>query len=302
MAPILSVDDLDVTGLRLFLTVVELGSVSKAAARLGLAQPSATAKLHKLERFLGATLLERGPTGSVSTETGQRLAPACADVLAAGTSLVDRAAELRHDERAQLAVATTHHVARHLLPAWIPAADVHETRVEVIEGDTFTVAGLLRSGDAMIGYVDGPGAPLGLRSRVVSNEPLVAVVGSAHQWFDRRRTVTAQALASETLILRTRGSGTLDVIETALAGHGDGAVGDSIEVPSSTAARLSALNGAGVALLPACEVAEDLAHERLARVRISDLSFDQPVRIAWRGDQPASAAARRLRTASCAGV
>ena len=298
MSPILSVDELDVAGLRLFLTVVELGSVSKAASRLGLAQPSATAKLQKLERFLGAALLERSPTGSVPTATGQRLAPACADVLAAGTALVDRAAELRHDDRAQLTVATTSHVARHRLPEWISVAELHETRVEIVEGDTFTIAGLLRSGDAMIGFVDGPGAPLGLRSQVVDHEPLIAVVGPAHNWFGRRRAVTAEALLAETLILRPRGSGTLDVIEAALAGHGAGAVGDSIEVSSSIAARLSAMNGAGIALLPACEVDDDLRAGRLTHVRVSDLPLDQPIRIAWRGDQPASAAARRLRTVS----
>ena len=145
---------------------------------------------------------------------------------------------------------TSHSIARHRLPQWITAAELHETRVEIVEGDTFTIAGLLRSGDAMIGFVDGPGAPLGLRSQVVDHEPLLAVVGPAHTWFGRRRPVTAEALLAETLILRPRGSGTLDVIEAALADRGTGAVGDSIEVASSTAARLSAMNGVGVALRP----------------------------------------------------
>ena len=298
MSPILSADDLDLAGLRLFLTVVELGSVSKAATRLGLAQPSATAKLQKLERFLGAALLERAPTGSVPTATGQRLAPACADLLAAGTALVDRAAELRHDDRAQLTVATTRHIASHRLPGWLAAAELHETRVEIIEGDTFTVAGLLRSGDAMIGFVEGPGAPLGLRSHVVAHEALIPVVGPAHRWFGRRRSVTADALVAETLILRPRGSGTLDVIEAALAANDAGPIGDSIEVASSSAARLGAVNGAGVTLLPLCEVDDDVRARHLTHVRVSDLSFEQPVRIAWRGDQPASAAARRLRSVS----
>ena len=298
MAPILSVDDLDLAALRLFLTVIELGSVSKAASRQGLAQPSATAKLQKLERYFGGVLLERGPTGSVPTATGQRLAPACAEVLAAATSLVDRAASLRHDDRAHLTIATTRHTADHRLPGWITAAELNETRVEVIEGDTFTVAGLLRSGEAMIGFVEGPGAPLGLRSEIVATERLVAVVGSAHPWFGRTRPVSGRALADGTLILRQRGSGTLDVIETALAAHGTGGVGDHIEVPSDAAARVNAINGAGVALLPACEVRQDLAEDRLAEVPVSDLRFDQPVRIAWRSDQPASGAARRLRRAS----
>jgi DNA-binding transcriptional LysR family regulator len=45
MTSIPSADGLDITSVRLFLDVVELGSVSKAAVRHRLAQPSATSRL-----------------------------------------------------------------------------------------------------------------------------------------------------------------------------------------------------------------------------------------------------------------
>ena len=99
MASIGAVDALDVSALRLFLAVVELGSVSKAAARHGLAQPSATAKLQKLERQLGVQLLDRGPSGSAATAAGVRLAPACAELVAAAMSLVASGEELRDEQR-----------------------------------------------------------------------------------------------------------------------------------------------------------------------------------------------------------
>ena len=67
-----SLDDLDVASVRLFLTVAELGSVSKAAARHGVTQPSATARIQKLERAVGVQLLERSPTGSFVTADGQQ--------------------------------------------------------------------------------------------------------------------------------------------------------------------------------------------------------------------------------------
>ena len=93
------VDGVDVSALRLFLAVVELGSVSKAAVRHGLTQPSATAKLQKLERQLGVQLLDRGPSGSVATAAGVHLASACAEVVAATVALVDRAGARRGTSR-----------------------------------------------------------------------------------------------------------------------------------------------------------------------------------------------------------
>ena len=44
---------LDLTSVALFLSVLELGSVSKAARRHGLSQPSTTSRLARLEEHLG---------------------------------------------------------------------------------------------------------------------------------------------------------------------------------------------------------------------------------------------------------
>ncbi len=104
-----------------------------------VSQPSATTKLHKLERQLGTTLLERTPTGSIPTDDGVRLAPACAEALGAVTALVDRAEAVR-SERNRLALAATRHVADHFLPGWIMSASVADVQIDLDELDTLRVA------------------------------------------------------------------------------------------------------------------------------------------------------------------
>jgi DNA-binding transcriptional LysR family regulator len=287
------VDAVDVSSLRLFLAVVELGSVSKAAARHGLTQPSATAKLQKLERQLGVQLLDRSPSGSVATTAGVHLAPACADVVAAAVALVDRAGE-RRDEQTRLAVTATRHVADHFLPAWVSGAGLDGVRLDLVEGDTLTVAQTVRSGEAAVGFTEGPGAPLGLRSEVVASEEVVPVVGPSHRWFSRRRPVAGRDLASATLVLGRRGSGTLDVVEAALAAHGLEAGGRRIEVAGTAAALLAAVNGAGVAFVPRCRAAGEVQAGRLRVVPVAGVRIEQPVRVVWRGTRPAEAPARRL--------
>jgi DNA-binding transcriptional LysR family regulator len=293
MASIVIVDGLDLASIRLFLAVVELGSVSKAAARHHIAQPSATARLQKLERQLGVELLDRGPTGSQATTDGVRLAPACSELLAAAASLVDRADQLR-DEQAHLPIAATRHVVDHFLAAWIADAQLSDVRIDVDEADTLRVAQAVRAGEAVLGFTEGPGAPVGLRSELVGTEQLHPVVGRTHPWFGRRRGVGPAELASATLVLPARGSGARDVVDAALAQHELGGVGEHVEVQSQAAARLAALNGAGIAFLPACRIERDVEHRMLGIVPVRGTRIEQPVRVVWRGARPSSRAARRL--------
>ncbi|MEE8600949.1 LysR family transcriptional regulator [Euzebya tangerina] len=293
MRTIAETDDLDLSSVRLFLTVVELGSVSKAAARHGLSQPSATARLQKLERQLGVGLLDRGPTGSKTTADGIQLAPACAELLTVASQLINQSEQLR-DEHSRVSVAATRHVVDHFLSDWVSATDLADVRLDITEADTLRVAQAVRSGETLIGFTDGPQAPIGLRSQVVVSERLVPVVGRSHRWFGRRRGLPPTTVASATLVLQAPGSGTRDVVDAALAQHAIGAMGEHVEVPSATAARLAVLNGDGVAFLPTCRIERDLEHGALTQVPVVDTRIVQPVRIVWRGGRPSVRTARRL--------
>lgn len=59
-----------ITGMQLFVRVVETGSFSKASADLGITQPTATKHVAALEQRLGARLLHRSTRGVTATEVG----------------------------------------------------------------------------------------------------------------------------------------------------------------------------------------------------------------------------------------
>lgn len=59
-----------ITGIELFVRVVETGSFSKAASELGITQPTATKHVAALEGRLGARLLHRSTRGVTPTEVG----------------------------------------------------------------------------------------------------------------------------------------------------------------------------------------------------------------------------------------
>ena len=59
-----------ITGVQLFIRIVETGSFSKASADLGVTQPTATKHVAALEAKLGARLLNRNTRGVSATEIG----------------------------------------------------------------------------------------------------------------------------------------------------------------------------------------------------------------------------------------
>lgn len=65
---------IDLRAVSAFLVVVEEQSISKAAARLFLAQQSLSEQIRKLERALGVVLLVRTTRGVAVTAAGRELA------------------------------------------------------------------------------------------------------------------------------------------------------------------------------------------------------------------------------------
>jgi DNA-binding transcriptional LysR family regulator len=64
--------DLEWNDVRLFLAIAELGSLTEAARRLGIGQPTASRRLGELEHRLGYSLFRRSVEGAALTSQGER--------------------------------------------------------------------------------------------------------------------------------------------------------------------------------------------------------------------------------------
>ena len=74
--------ELEVRHLRVLVAVADHGSATKAAAALGLSQPSLSSQLRRIERVLGAPLFERSREGMVPTDLGRTVLAKARSVLA----------------------------------------------------------------------------------------------------------------------------------------------------------------------------------------------------------------------------
>ncbi|MGV9302885.1 LysR family transcriptional regulator [Nonomuraea sp. NPDC004354] len=83
--------DLELRHLKIVRAVAESGSVSKAATRLGVAQPALTAQLKRIERALGGALFQRDRYGARPTPLGELVLSRARVLLPAAQELQDEA-------------------------------------------------------------------------------------------------------------------------------------------------------------------------------------------------------------------
>ncbi|MEV5710590.1 LysR family transcriptional regulator [Actinoallomurus sp. NPDC052274] len=271
----------ELEALELLVAVAETGSLGQAAARMGISQPSASARMRTLERRLGVRLLVRSTSGSRLTSAGSVVTDWARAVLVQANALVEGVAALRSRQPDRLRVSASLTIAEHLVPGWLvalreAAPGVH---VELNVTNSTHVIERVRADETDVGFIEGRGAPRDLHSRAVGRDRLVVVVAPGHPWTRRRRPLRPVELAATPLLLREAGSGTRETFEAALAPYG-GPAAPALELGATAPLRAAAIAGTAPAVLSALVVADEIAAGRLVEVP-SELRLERVLRAVW---------------------
>ncbi len=289
-----SPDALDLINIRLLLALEQQGSINRAATAMHMSQPSASARLRRFERIVGTALLERRADGSRLTPAGRLIAEWAGEVANALDGLSAAIGSLSQGTVHPLLVAASLTIAEHLLPGWlavlaerVPAADVYS-----FVGNSAAVCQRVVSGEAALGFIESPEAPLSLTATTFATDEVVAVVGRAHPWSGVGDTVAVADLLAGPLIVREPGSGTRAAAESVLGDLSQRA--GVIEVQSSVAARAALAMGRAVAILSVLSLGEDIRAQRLVRIPVEGFPVVRALRTVWRGQPPRDPVARAL--------
>lgn len=273
----------DLESLRLLVLIGERGSLGKAAAELGVAQPSASKRLSTLERQLGLVLVDRTRRGSTLTPAGRIVLGWAQRVLDDLDGLLTGAEALRASRDAELRVAASMTIAEHLVPLWI--GELRREEPDLYVGlqvaNSEKVGALVRAGEVDIGFIESPSAPPGLATRRIARDCLRVVVAPGHPWARRRRALTTAELATVLLVVREKGSGTRETVDNALRRAGSGEISPLVELGSAAAVRSAVIAGAGPAVMSELAVASELADGRLVDVPVDGLDLSRTLRAVW---------------------
>jgi len=246
-----------------------------------------------MERQLGVALVDRSPRGSRLTDAGALVTDWALRIVEAAEAFDVGAQALRDRRDSRLRVAASMTIAEYLLPGWLLAlrAGRPDTAVSLLAGNSASVAERLLGGEADLGFVEGVSVPGGLDSAVIGHDRLIVVVAPGHPWGRRRKAVRGEELAATSLILREKGSGTRQVLDTALGGV---SARPLIELSSTTAVKAAAVSGAGPAVLSELAVGEELASRRLVSVPVEGVALGRELRAVWRAGHRPVGPAREL--------
>jgi DNA-binding transcriptional LysR family regulator len=139
--------------LRTFVTVAELGTVSKAAVRLRITQPALSRQIIDLQDELRLRLFDRVGRGLVLTAEGEQFLGYCRGVLAHIDALGERADVLRRGDTGVLKVAAPPHTIESVLAAFLPryAERFPNVHVKLTEALGREQTAMLERGEVHIG-------------------------------------------------------------------------------------------------------------------------------------------------------
>ncbi|MGN2638170.1 LysR family transcriptional regulator [Nocardia takedensis] len=286
----------DLAALDLLVSVVELGSIGRAAQAHGISQPSASSRLRYLEKLVGAPVLERTTLGSRPTRAGALIVEWARAVVDAAGRLDAGIDTLRAERSSRLRVAASQTVAEYLFPGWLMAlrAAAPDVALALESGNSVDVAGAVLDGRAGIGFVESPRRFPGLESHTVTRDRLVVVVAPGHPWA-RRARVGADELAETALVQREPGSGTRTWFEYAISRGLPGRVPVvASELSSTTAIKTAVAAGVAPAVLSSLAVAAEIASGALVSPEVEGLDLQRTLRAVWPAGQRLTGPAREL--------
>ncbi|MDZ7747829.1 MAG: LysR family transcriptional regulator [Halofilum sp. (in: g-proteobacteria)] len=171
--------------LHTFTVIVQEGSITRAADRLLLRQPTVSNALRRLEEQLGRRLIERGPGRFEPTEHGAVLYRECQDIC--GT--IGRLEQVMEDSEAEITGELRIHMASHVVFPPLDAAlsEFHDRHPRVtfdIEVATSaTVVEAVRAKDATLGICLVSQPDPQLEHRVLFREHFGFFCGPRHRLF-----------------------------------------------------------------------------------------------------------------------
>ena len=189
--------------LRGFVAVAEELHFGRVAQRLQMTQPPLSRQIQKLERAVGARLLDRDQRSVSLTAAGEAFLGDARRMLATAGSALARARGVEAGATGTVRLAFTAGAALGALPTILDAAarslpDVHLELVEMVTADQMRH---MAEGSIDVGLARPPFDPEVLASLLVQRERLLLAVPATHRWAGGEGPVGLTDAVGEPLIM-----------------------------------------------------------------------------------------------------
>ena len=262
--------------LRTFAEVARRQSFTAAAKALHLTQPAVSMQVRLLEDAAGLPLVEQLGRRIHLTDAGRELLPyagGIADLLREAEDAMKALQGVGGGELSLAVTSTAKYFAPRLLAEFRRSHP--EARLRLAVSNREAVVRELTENTVDLAVMGRPPRGLDTEAAPFARHPIGIIAAPEHPLVGRKR-LPLERLASETFIIRERGSGTRAAMEHVFAERGFKA-GETLEMSSNETIKQAVMAGMGIAFLSMHTIGLELRAGRLALLAVNGL----PVMREW---------------------
>lgn len=268
---------MDLRSLRYFVQIAELGSITRAADHLGVAQPALSRQIHGVEEELGTQLLTRLPRGVRLTVAGRQFLDHCRKILRE----LDRAQEELRDRsevpsgRVILGLSPT--VGPLLLPGVIERVrrQCPQITLKIVEWFSTQLYDALLTGRVDVAVLTNAPPSRALKLTPLISEPIVVL--TPPQARGTRRFYTLPELSRTPVVTS---EAIRHIVEEQIGRYG-WRLNIEAEIDAIEAIRQLLLRGVGPVIMPVSTFHADIKAGRFTAFQIADASVHRMLALAY---------------------
>lgn len=259
--------------LRIFISVAEKQSFSKAAEEHYMTQPAVSQYIRALEDSVGMRLLERSNKYVRLNKAGEIVYHYAKEISGLYTTMQNLVDDLVNRANAPLTIGASYTFGEYVLPRIIADMLGRYPNIEpaVTIGNTAKIADLVATHQLDIGIVEGHFNRKEIISEEFAEDEMVIVASSENKLLDKEE-IELSDLVKETWVVRERGSGTREATEKFFQKF-DIAPFRLMHFSSTQSIKESVAAGLGITLLSKWAVQKEVKYGDLKIIPIKGLPF-----------------------------
>lgn len=190
-------------------TIAECGSITAAAKKLFISQPSLSQMLHQIELEIGLPLFDRSVSPCRPTFAGEKYLQAAERMLAVNEELENQLREIRHDHSGRLRLGISVTRAMQVMPLVLPffTAKYPHVKLELTESGSGTLEELLQTGQIDLALAALESTSMGFSYELIEKETLGILAGKdSHiaRNYPASTPVSLEAAANDSFVYLTK--------------------------------------------------------------------------------------------------
>ena len=256
---------------RIFLTVCEAGTMTRAAEIVYMTQPSVSQVIAELETEYGVRLFERLNHRLRLTAAGEHLRSYANHIVNLSEQVKNELADLAAQGSIRIGASLT--IGAHLLPGIIKAYREELPEVEIFSqvDNTSVIEKLILDDRLDLGLVEGPVYSPHIREEMLCEDELIIICGPDHPFWDEG-VVEINRLAGESFIIREPGSGTRDIFERVMSNAGTNWKITGI-YNNTEAIKQAVRENLGLAVVPKIAIKEEVERGLIRAIEVRGLNL-----------------------------